>query len=87
MIQDIAGGGTFAVIPFTRVGKRYDVCLVSEHKGTVLSLDYSPFNNDLIASLSKDSTIWHKRKVRTCSFNPYASNVLTTSSAGASIKV
>ncbi|GAB1226890.1 hypothetical protein ENUP19_0307G0011 [Entamoeba nuttalli] len=57
MIWDVAGGGAFAVIPYTRIGKQCGICLVSGHKGTVLNLDYNPFNDDLIASVSEDSII------------------------------
>ncbi|EDR21808.1 Coronin, putative [Entamoeba dispar SAW760] len=57
MIWDVAGGGAFAVIPYTKVGKQVDVCLVSGHKGTVLDIDYNPFNDNLIASVSEDCNI------------------------------
>lgn len=58
MVWDVAGGGAFAVIPYTKVGKQTEVCLVTGHKGTVLDIDYHPFNDNLVASVSEDCNIY-----------------------------
>jgi len=55
------GGGSFAVIPHSNPGK-FDAKppLVTGHKGEVLDIDFCPFNDSLIASVSEDCTakIW-----------------------------
>jgi coronin-1B/1C/6 len=58
MIWDVAGGGAFAVIPYDKLGKQTDPCLVTGHKGAVLDLDYNPFNDDLVASVSEDCNVY-----------------------------
>ena len=58
MVWDVAGGGAFAVIPYTQIGKQTEVCLVTGHKGTVLDIDYHPFNDNLIASVSEDCNVY-----------------------------
>ncbi|ELP88950.1 Coronin, putative, partial [Entamoeba invadens IP1] len=58
MVWDVAGGGAFATIPYDRHGKQTEVCLASGHKGTVLDIDYNPFNDDLVASVSEDCNVY-----------------------------
>lgn len=61
VIWEAGGGGAFAVIPFSRTGKLdANVPLVTGHKGAVLDIDFNPFNDNLIASVSEDGTgkIW-----------------------------
>lgn len=57
MVWDVAGGGAFATIPYERVGKQTEVCLFTGHKAPVLDIDYNPFNDNLIASVSEDCNI------------------------------
>jgi len=60
-ILESGGGGAFAVIPHTLKGK-VDPKLptVTGHKSPVLDIDFNPFNDSLIASVSEDCTgkIW-----------------------------
>jgi len=62
VIYEAQGGGSFAVMPWGSAGGKVDpkLALVSGHKGTVLDLDWNPFNDDLIVSASEDCTakIW-----------------------------
>jgi len=61
VIFEAAGGGSFCVTPWTEKGK-WDAKdpLVTGHKQPVLDLDWNPFNDSLIASVSEDCTakIW-----------------------------
>jgi len=59
---EASGGGAFAVLPYDHKGK-FDVAhegLVTGHKGPVLDLDFNPFNDTLVASVSEDCTakVW-----------------------------
>jgi len=64
VLCEAAGGGSFIVIPWAgatikgKVDPKYPI--VSGHKGPVLDLDFNPFNDNLIASVSEDCTgkIW-----------------------------
>jgi WD40 repeat protein len=61
VIWESGGGGTFAVIPWSQSGKvNPNLPLVAGHKGAVLDIDFNPFNDNLIASVSEDCTgkIW-----------------------------
>lgn len=61
VILEAAGGGAFQVIPHTTTGKvNANYPQVTGHKGAVLDLDFNPFNDNLIASVSEDCTgkIW-----------------------------
>ncbi|KAK6462503.1 hypothetical protein DFJ63DRAFT_159546 [Scheffersomyces coipomensis] len=55
---DASGGGAFAVIPVSEVGKAPDtVPLFRGHKGPVLDTAFNPFNKQQIASSSDDGKI------------------------------
>jgi len=61
VIYQSAGGGAFAVIPYSASGKvDPKLPLITGHKGEVLDIDFNPFNEQLIASVSEDCTgkIW-----------------------------
>jgi len=61
VIWESGGGGAFAVIPWGQSGKvDPKLPLVAGHKGPVLDIDFNPFNDNLIASVSDDCTgkIW-----------------------------
>jgi len=51
------GGGAFAVVPLASGGKLKDIPLFTGHKAAVLDLDFSPFNDYLIASCSEDANV------------------------------
>lgn len=55
---DSSGGGAFAVIPLSEVGKAPDtVPLFRGHKGPVLDTQFNPFNQQQIVSCSDDGKI------------------------------
>jgi len=56
---EAGGGGSLAVIPNEACGKlaQGNVPLFAGHKGPVLDIDFHPFNDNLIASVSEDATI------------------------------
>jgi coronin-1B/1C/6 len=61
VIWDSGGGGSFAVLPWSKTGKvDANTPLVNGHKAPVLDIDFNPFNDNLIASVSEDGTakIW-----------------------------
>jgi coronin-1B/1C/6 len=61
LIWEARGGGSFAVIPNELVGKLpNNYPLVAGHKGNVLDIDFSPFNDHVVASVSEDGNgrIW-----------------------------
>jgi len=61
VLYEAGGGGSFAVIPVGTKGKiDPKLPLVSGHKSPVLDIDWNPFNDNLIASVSEDCTgkIW-----------------------------
>jgi len=61
VIWESGGGGSFAVIPWGQSGKvNPNLPLIAGHKGAVLDIDFNPFNDNLIASVSDDCTgkIW-----------------------------
>lgn len=58
LIWESGGGGAFAVIPWSMTGKiDPKLPLVAGHKGPVLDIDFNPFNDNLIASVSEDCTV------------------------------
>jgi len=60
VVWEAAGGGAFAVLPWKQTGKNPNLPLVAGHKGAVLDIDWNPFNDNLVASVSEDCTgkIW-----------------------------
>jgi len=63
VIWEAGGGGALAVIPWSKSHKgKVDakLPLIAGHKGAVLDIDFNPFNDNLIASVSEDCTgkIW-----------------------------
>ena len=61
LIWEARGGGSFAVIPNEQVGKLpANYPLVAGHKGNVLDIDFSPFNDHVVASVSEDGNgrVW-----------------------------
>lgn len=58
---EAAGGGSFAIVDYKKTGK-WDANqpIVTGHKAPVLDLDFNPFNDSLVASVSEDCTckIW-----------------------------
>jgi len=61
VLCEAGGGGSFIVLPWTPSGKVDPKApLVAGHKSGVLDLDFNPFNDSLIASVSEDCTgkIW-----------------------------
>ncbi|KAF9326778.1 Coronin-like protein crn1 [Podila minutissima] len=54
-----SGGGAFAVIPLSMTGKVSDALpLYRGHTAAVLDTDFSPFNDNLIASCAEDSKVF-----------------------------
>jgi hypothetical protein len=61
VLWESGGGGSFIVLPWSASGKLDPKTpLVSGHKSAVLDIDFNPFNDNLIASVSEDCTgkIW-----------------------------
>jgi hypothetical protein len=61
VLWESGGGGSFIVLPWKSSGKvDAKTPLVSGHKGAVLDIDFNPFNDNLVASVSEDCTgkIW-----------------------------
>jgi len=61
VIWEAGGGGAVAVLPWSQSGKATaNLPLIAGHKGAVLDIDFNPFNDNLIASVSEDCTgkIW-----------------------------
>jgi len=55
---EAAGGGSFAVLNLESTGKlKADTPLISGHKGPVLDFDFNPFNDNIVASASEDTTV------------------------------
>ena len=59
-IWESQGGGSFAVLANENNGKLGTIPLVAGHKGKVLDICFSPFNDNLVASVSEDGNgrIW-----------------------------
>lgn len=61
VILEAAGGGAFQVLGHNQTGKVHpNQAIISGHKGAVLDVDWNPFNDGLVASVSEDCTgkIW-----------------------------
>jgi len=56
---EAGGGGSLAVFANENSGKlaQGNVPLFAAHKGAVLDIDFNPFNDNLIASVSEDATV------------------------------
>jgi len=55
---EAAGGGSFAVVPFSKTGKwSASWPLYTGHKAAVIDLDFNPFNDNMVASASEDATV------------------------------
>eukprot|EP01114_Cavostelium_apophysatum_P010861 TRINITY_DN24_c0_g1_i1.p1 TRINITY_DN24_c0_g1~~TRINITY_DN24_c0_g1_i1.p1 ORF type:complete len:451 (-),score=132.88 TRINITY_DN24_c0_g1_i1:101-1453(-) len=55
VIWEGAGGGSFAVIPWSLSGKvDPKLPLITGHKNPILDIDWNPFNDSMIASASED---------------------------------
>lgn len=58
VVTEASGGGSFVVIPIELTGRQdVDTGRVTGHRGPVLDVKWSPFNDNLIASASEDATI------------------------------
>jgi len=60
VIWDASGGGAFAVINTSNKGKLGQLPLITGHSGEVLDIEFSPFNDAIIGSVSEDcyGKIW-----------------------------
>jgi len=62
LLCEAGGGGAFYVLPYSPAGKMdpKTTPLITGHKAPVLDLDFNPFNDSLVASVSDDCTgkIW-----------------------------
>jgi hypothetical protein len=54
VVWDASGGGAFAVLDSSKQGKLGQFPLVTGHSGDVLDLEFNPFNENLVASVSED---------------------------------
>jgi coronin-1B/1C/6 len=52
-----AGGGAIGILDAQKPGKLSKVGLFTGHKGPVLDLQFSPFNDNLVATVSEDTTV------------------------------
>ncbi|KRX66207.1 Coronin-2A [Trichinella sp. T9] len=66
-VLDVSGGGAFQVVPLKRTG-RIDCVYgrMNGHRGPVSDLKFNPFNDNVLASCSEDSTV---RAHRTCTMH------------------
>ncbi|XP_072020536.1 coronin-2B-like isoform X2 [Amphiura filiformis] len=72
IITESAGGGSFVVIPIERSGRLEPTqAKVTGHSGPVLDIKWNPFNDDMIASCSDDTTvkIWEIPEGGICGVN------------------
>lgn len=60
VVWDASGGGAFAVLDINNKGKLGQFPLVSGHSGEVLDIEFNPFNDNIVASVSEDcyAKIW-----------------------------
>ncbi|XP_074640814.1 coronin-1C-A-like [Tubulanus polymorphus] len=62
IVTESAGGGAFLVLPLSKTGRvETHTPQVTGHASAILDLMWCPFNDNLIASASEDSTVrvWH----------------------------
>ncbi|XP_075230829.1 coronin-2B-like isoform X2 [Lycorma delicatula] len=58
IVTEVAGGGAFLVLPIDKTGRiDFNISRVTGHRGPVLDIKWNPFNDNIIASCSDDSTI------------------------------
>lgn len=59
IVTEAAGGVAFLVLPLSKTGKlnKPEDNLVAGHKGAVLDIQWSPFDDTIIASASDDTTV------------------------------
>jgi len=59
-LRDASGGGAFAVLDVNKTGKLGQFPLVTGHSGDVLDVEFSPFNDNIVGSVSEDcyTKIW-----------------------------
>jgi len=60
VVWDASGGGAFAVLDVNNKGKLGQFPLVTGHSGDVLDVEFNPFNENIVASVSEDcyAKIW-----------------------------
>jgi len=54
VVWDASGGGAFAVLDIAKQGKLGQFPLVTGHSGDVLDIDFNPFCDNIVASVSED---------------------------------
>ncbi|XP_077293080.1 coronin-2B-like [Arctopsyche grandis] len=62
IVTEVAGGGAFLVLPLDHTGRLdFNASRVTGHRGPVLDIKWNPFNDNIIASCSDDTTVklWH----------------------------
>ncbi|GAB1607962.1 coronin-1C-A-like isoform X1 [Argonauta hians] len=58
IITESAGGGSFLVLPLSKVGRvAHDCALVTGHRAAVLDIAFCPHNDNIIASASEDCSV------------------------------
>ncbi|XP_078600315.1 coronin-6-like [Branchiostoma floridae x Branchiostoma japonicum] len=58
IVTEAAGGGSFLVLPIEKVGRVPDnPPIVTGHRDAVLDIQWSPWNDNMIASCSEDKTV------------------------------
>jgi len=60
VVWDASGGGAFAVLDVNTKGKLGQFPLVTGHSGDVLDVEFNPFNDNIVASVSEDcyAKVW-----------------------------
>ena len=51
------GGGPFSVLDINKPGRQEDIPTVNGHSGSCLNFDWNPFDEDMLASCSDDTTL------------------------------
>jgi len=60
IVWDASGGGAFCVLDVNKQGKLGQFPLVTGHSGDVLDVEFSPFHDNIVASVSEDcyAKVW-----------------------------
>jgi len=60
IVWDASGGGAFAVLDVNKQGKLGQFPLITGHSGDVLDVEFNPFNENIVASVSEDcyAKVW-----------------------------